>query len=58
MHRFPGLKLIEEESDEETDWLRRISPVIPIVSPVPIRLKPGHLKDVANQDKENVGVTR
>ena len=58
MHRYPGLKLIDDESDEESDWLKRISPVIPIVSPIPIRLKPGHFKDLAKQDKENVGITR
>lgn len=56
--RYPGLKLIEEESDEESEWMKRVSPSIPIVSPIPIRLKPGHLKDISKQDKENVGISR
>ncbi|XP_024945171.1 histone-lysine N-methyltransferase 2C isoform X3 [Cephus cinctus] len=58
IHRFPGLRLIEEDSDEESDWLKRVSPVIPLVSPIPIRLRPGHAKDTSKQDKENVGVSR
>lgn len=58
VHKFPGLRLIDEESDEETDWLKRVSPVIPIVSPIPIRLKPGYLKDSAKQDKENLCSSR
>lgn len=57
MHRFPGLRLIDEESDEEADWLKRVSPVIPLISPIPIRLKPSnYMKDTAKQDKENLGV--
>lgn len=58
IHRFPGLRLIEEESDEESDWLKRVSPVIPLVSPIPIRLKPGPAKDSAKMDKENFGISR
>lgn len=58
IHRFPGLRLIDEESDEESDWLKRVSPVIPIISPIPIRVKPGYLKDAAKQDKENLGSSR
>ncbi|KAI4497783.1 hypothetical protein M0802_007109 [Mischocyttarus mexicanus] len=55
---FPGLRLIEEESDEESDWLKRVSPVIPLVSPIPIRLKPTHIRDTTKQDKENLGIPR
>lgn len=59
IHRFPGLRLIEEESDEESDWLKRVSPVIPLISPIPIRLKPTYIgKDIAKQDKENLGIPR
>jgi len=58
MHRFPGLRLIEEESDEEAEWLKRVSPVIPLISPIPIRLKPTYLKDAAKQDKENLGIPK
>ena len=58
VHRFPGLRLIETESDEESEWLKRVSPVIPLVSPIPIRVKPGYLKESAIQDKENLGVSR
>lgn len=57
MHRFPGLRLIEEESDEEAEWLKRVSPVIPLISPIPIKPKP-NLKDVAKQDKENLGIPK
>ena len=57
-NKFPGLKLTDEESDEESDWLKRISPGIPIITPIPIRLKPGNLKDVAQQNKENLGINR
>ncbi|PNF41242.1 hypothetical protein B7P43_G01489 [Cryptotermes secundus] len=62
--RFPGLKLIEEEdSDKEEEaarCLKRSSPVIPIISPIPIRLRPGMqiLKETNEVDKENVGVSR
>lgn len=58
IHRFPGLRLIEEESDEESDWLKRVSPVIPLISPIPIRLKPTYIKDTSKQDKENLGIPR
>lgn len=59
VHRFPGLRLIEDESDDDSEWLKRVSPVIPLVSPIPIRLKPGHvIKDLTKQDKENYGVSR
>lgn len=58
IHHFPGLRLIEEESDEEADWLKRVSPVIPLISPIPIRLKPAYSKDAAKQDKENFGVPK
>lgn len=59
MHHFPGLRLIEEESDEEADWLKRVSPVIPLISPIPIRLKPAYLKEAAKQqDKENFGIPK
>ncbi|XP_029659206.1 histone-lysine N-methyltransferase trr, partial [Formica exsecta] len=58
MHHFPGLRLIEEESDDEADWLKRVSPVIPLISPIPIRLKPAYSKDAAKQDKENFGIPK
>jgi len=58
IHRFPGLRLIEEESDEEAEWLKRVSPVIPLISPIPIRLKPTYLKDAVKQDKENLGMPK
>lgn len=58
MHRFPGLRLIEEESDEDADWLKRVSPAIPLISPIPIRLKPAYSKDTAKQDKENLGMPK
>ena len=42
-HSVTGLKLIDEDDSEKEDdirWLRR-SPVIPIISPIPIRLRTG-----------------
>lgn len=39
-----GLKLIEEEDsekEEDTRWLKRASPIVPIISPIPIRPRPG-----------------
>jgi hypothetical protein len=39
-----GLKLIEEEDaerEEDARWLKRASPIIPIISPIPIRPRPG-----------------
>lgn len=61
--RFPGLQLIkdEDEDDSEEDskaWAaRRTSPVIPLVTPIPIRLRPPphYAKDAADVDKENAG---
>jgi hypothetical protein len=40
---YPGLKLIEEEDSEKEDEARCLkcpSPIIPIISPIPIRLRP------------------
>lgn len=53
-YQFPGLRLIDEsESDEEIE--RSKSPVIPIITPVPIRLKPLPLHFAAKDiDKENI----
>lgn len=50
---YPALQLIKEEvtSDEE---ISRASPPIPIVAPIPVRLKPGQtLKEFKEMDKEN-----
>uniref|UniRef100_A0A336MIG1 Histone-lysine N-methyltransferase 2C n=1 Tax=Culicoides sonorensis TaxID=179676 RepID=A0A336MIG1_CULSO len=60
---YPGLRLIKEEEseDEEQTITRRMSPVIPIVAPVPIRLKPGSVINVekmhesGSYNKENEG---
>jgi hypothetical protein len=41
---YSGLKLIEEEEserEEEARCLKCSSPVVPIISPIPIRLRPG-----------------
>lgn len=40
---FPGLRVIKEEDseDEQTMVFKRMSPIIPIVAPIPIRLKKG-----------------
>jgi histone-lysine N-methyltransferase MLL3 len=54
-----GLKLIEEEDsekEEETRWMKRSSPIIPIVSPIPIRLRPGMqiAKEMSEVVRENI----
>ncbi|CAB3379589.1 Hypothetical predicted protein [Cloeon dipterum] len=57
-YRFPGLRLIkEDDSDtEEKEALRRASPVIPLLTPTPIRVRPGiTFKDLLDLDKENMG---
>jgi histone-lysine N-methyltransferase MLL3 len=57
-HKFLGLKLINEDDDDEDEDMSkmRLSPVVPIIAPIPIRLKPTgpYLKDYT-EDKENVG---
>lgn len=38
-----GLRLIEDDlSDEEEQYRKRASPVIPIIAPIPIRPHPGN----------------
>jgi len=65
--RFPGLKLIKEDEDEdeiESIIKNRMSPPIPaIVAPIPIRLKSGmsltadnSLSDKENETKKEFGV--
>lgn len=51
-NRFPGLKLIDdEEEDEDSDSVSgRISPVIPIMAPIPIRVKPVSLFQIKDED--------
>lgn len=50
-HKFLGLRLIsddEEDGDDEKDIKGRTSPVVPMIKPLPIRLKPAgglYLKD-------------
>lgn len=60
---YPGLRLIKEEEseDEEVIMAKRMSPTVPIVAPVPIRLKPGSVINVekmhesGSYNKENEG---
>ncbi|EAA05242.4 AGAP011192-PA [Anopheles gambiae str. PEST] len=66
---FPGLRLIKEEpaEDEQTAVYRQMSPVIPILAPIPIRLRKGFTlsadsagrpqqgANVAGSNKENEG---
>ncbi|GBP54287.1 Histone-lysine N-methyltransferase trr, partial [Eumeta japonica] len=52
-NRFPGLKLIDDEDeDEDSDSALsgRISPIIPIIAPVPIRIKPVSLYQLKEDD--------
>ncbi|CAG2053007.1 unnamed protein product [Timema podura] len=58
--RFPCLQLIDsdEEKDDGLGWLKRLSPVIPLVMPVPIRLGPKAINESSDGDKENAGVTK
>ncbi|KAL0271383.1 UNVERIFIED_CONTAM: hypothetical protein PYX00_008487 [Menopon gallinae] len=53
--RFPALELIKEEMPDE-EIISRASPPIPIIMPIPIRLKPGQtIKEFKEMDKENCG---
>lgn len=60
-YQYPGLRLIQED-DEEEDELKminsRMSPSIPIITPVPIRLKSGLNLTLDNNNKENLGINR
>lgn len=58
---YPGLRLIKEEGseDEELIVMKRMSPTIPIVAPIPIRLKPGsiiNIEKLGENNKENEGI--
>lgn len=49
--KFTGLRLIKDEDDDSDDMSStRMSPIIPIIAPIPIRLKPSgpYLKDYAD----------
>ncbi|XP_072939829.1 uncharacterized protein [Epargyreus clarus] len=51
--RFPGLKLIddeEEEDDEESPLSGRVSPIIPLIAPIPIRVKPLSLYQLKDEE--------
>ncbi|XP_045521362.1 histone-lysine N-methyltransferase 2C-like isoform X11 [Pieris brassicae] len=53
--RFPGLKLIDDDEEEEDEDILapgRISPIIPIITPIPIRVKPLSLKDDEDGHKQ------
>ncbi|XP_063696250.1 histone-lysine N-methyltransferase 2C-like isoform X2 [Culicoides brevitarsis] len=60
---YPGLRLIKEEESEDEELVisKRMSPTVPIVAPVPIRLKPGSVINVekmhesGSNNKENEG---
>lgn len=51
--KFLGLKLIDEDEDDEDEQPTkgRLSPIVPIIAPIPIRLKPvgPYLKDFTDQ---------
>ncbi|XP_039749475.1 histone-lysine N-methyltransferase 2C-like isoform X1 [Pararge aegeria] len=51
--RFPYLKPIdndEDEEDEESSLSGRVSPVLPVVSPIPIRVKPLSLYQLKDEE--------
>ncbi|XP_063824510.1 histone-lysine N-methyltransferase 2C-like [Ostrinia nubilalis] len=52
-NRFPGLKLIEddEEDDDSDSASGRVSPVIPLIAPVPIRIKPVSLYQLKEEEE-------
>uniref|UniRef100_A0A1L8DX99 Putative histone-lysine n-methyltransferase trr n=1 Tax=Nyssomyia neivai TaxID=330878 RepID=A0A1L8DX99_9DIPT len=58
LYVYPGLKLINEEGDDDDYVFRSMSPQIPLVAPIPIRLKPGMVSpfarplDVCNKENE------
>lgn len=53
-NQFPGLRLIDE-SDSEDELERSKSPIIPIITPIPIRVKPLPIHfNMKDGDKENI----
>ncbi|CAG9863833.1 unnamed protein product [Phyllotreta striolata] len=61
--KFVGLRLISDSEDDEEDDAKdavsngRMSPVVPVIKPVPIRLKPAgelYFKENLNENKENI----
>lgn len=60
LHKFPYLRVImDDESDDDSENQNRYSPPIPLLNPVPIRAGPGSfIKEIANNDKENLGTSR
>lgn len=56
LNRFPGLKFIddEEEDDDSDSPSGRISPEIPIIAPVPIRIKPVSLYQVKEGEENQI----
>lgn len=53
-NQFPGLRLIDE-SDSEDEVERSKSPIISIITPIPIRVKPSSIHfNMKDGDKENV----
>lgn len=51
-NRFPGLKLIDDEEEEEDSdsGSGRVSPIIPMIAPVPIRIKPVSMYQLKEED--------
>ncbi|KAG5897188.1 hypothetical protein JTB14_022544 [Gonioctena quinquepunctata] len=57
-----GLRLISDDEDDENEEEKaakkgRCSPIVPMIKPIPIRLKPAgglYLKDNKDDDKENI----
>lgn len=58
--KFPGLKVIDEDEDTGDEAsstpARPLSPIVPIIAPIPIRLKPSgaYLKDFADMVNSNM----
>ncbi|XP_041970566.1 histone-lysine N-methyltransferase 2D-like isoform X2 [Aricia agestis] len=51
--RFPGLKLIDDDEDEEEEeqlQSGRASPIIPLIAPIPIRVKPLSLYQIKDEE--------
>ena len=59
IQRFPGLRLIDDESDEDSESASRFSPQITILIPIPIRPGTGSsIRNLPNNDKENLGTSK
>ncbi|CAH2071742.1 unnamed protein product, partial [Iphiclides podalirius] len=57
-NRFPGLRFIDDDDEEEDSDTPsgRVSPIIPIIAPIPIRVKPLSLYQLKDEDDSHKSI--